>query len=202
MPLPRGVIWNWPHCWSTSGFGAEKSCRPGMGWLLHHHHNIWVEPWSLEAALWKGWESQEQILRLISQPLRDRPWNLKSYFSPRYLQVLEQLIHYVTLELIKNSAFLTSLPEIDSGVWGWICIFIYYFFFPFIFISWRLITLQYCSGFCHTLTWISHGFTCVPHPDPPSHFPLHPLPLGLPSAPGLSTCLMHPTWAGDLFHPW
>ena len=23
-------------------------------------------------------------------------------------------------------------------------------------ISWRLITLQYCSGFCHTLTWISH----------------------------------------------
>ena len=26
------------------------------------------------------------------------------------------------------------------------------YFFPFIFISWRLITLQYCSGFCHTLT--------------------------------------------------
>ena len=26
------------------------------------------------------------------------------------------------------------------------------FFFSFIFISWRLITLQYCSGFCHTLT--------------------------------------------------
>ena len=41
------------------------------------------------------------------------------------------------------------------------------FFFSFIFISWRLITLQYCSGFCHTLTWISHGFTCVPHPNPP-----------------------------------
>ena len=41
------------------------------------------------------------------------------------------------------------------------------YFFSFIFISWRLITLQYCSGFCHTLTWISHGFTCVPHLDPP-----------------------------------
>ena len=26
------------------------------------------------------------------------------------------------------------------------------FFFSFILISWRLITLQYCSGFCHTLT--------------------------------------------------
>ena len=37
----------------------------------------------------------------------------------------------------------------------------YFIFFP-IFISWRLIPLQYCSGFCQTLTWISHGFTCVP----------------------------------------
>ena len=90
-------------------------------------------------------------------------------------------------------------------------IYIYHFFFPnssslftyfsFIFISWRLITLQYCSGFCHTLTLLSHGFTCIPHPDPPSHLPLYPIPLGLPSAPGLSTCFMHPTWAGDLFHP-
>ena len=26
------------------------------------------------------------------------------------------------------------------------------FSFSFIFISWRLITLQYCSGFCHSLT--------------------------------------------------
>ena len=46
-----------------------------------------------------------------------------------------------------------------------------FFFFSFIFISWRLITWQYCSGFCHTLTWISHGFTCIPHPDPHSHLP-------------------------------
>ena len=90
--------------------------------------------------------------------------------------------------------------------WGslWCCIFFsilfHILFFSIYFISWRLITLQYCSGFCHTLTWISHGFTCVPHPDSPSHLPFHPIPLGLPSAPGPSTCLMHPTWAGDLFH--
>ena len=55
-------------------------------------------------------------------------------------------------------------------------------------ISWRLITLKYCSGFCHTLTQISHGFTRVPHPDPPSRLPPHPIPLGLPSTPALSTC--------------
>ena len=76
------------------------------------------------------------------------------------------------------------------------------FFFSFVFISWRLITLQYCSGFCHTLTWISHGVTCVPHPEPPSHLPPHSIPLGHPSTPAPSTCRMHPTWTGDLFHTW
>ena len=33
--------------------------------------------------------------------------------------------------------------------------------------NWRLITLQYYSSFCHTLTWISHGCTCVPRLEPP-----------------------------------
>ena len=57
----------------------------------------------------------------------------------------------------------------------------------FFFLNWRLITLQYCGGFCHTFTWISHGCTCVPHPEPHSHLPLHPIPQGHPSAPALST---------------
>ena len=46
---------------------------------------------------------------------------------------------------------------------------------------------QYCSGFFHTLTLISHGCTCVPHPEPLSHFPPHPIPQGHPSASALST---------------
>ena len=67
------------------------------------------------------------------------------------------------------------------------------FFFPFIFI---------CSEFCHTLKWKGLGFTCLPHPDPPSHHPPHLLPPGPPRAPGPRACLLHPTWAGNLFHPW
>ena len=37
-------------------------------------------------------------------------------------------------------------------------------------------TLQYCSSFCHTSTWISHECTCVPHPERPlpPPFPSHP----------------------------
>ena len=60
-------------------------------------------------------------------------------------------------------------------------------FFFLIYFNWTLITLQYCSGFCHTFTWISHGFTCAPHPEPPSHLPSCPILQGHPSAPALST---------------
>ena len=100
-----------------------------------------------------------------------------------------------------SNCYLRICIQISQEVGQVVWYFFSFLFFSFIFISWRLITLQYCSGFCHTLTWISHGFTSIPHPDPPSHLSLHPIPLSLPSAPGLSTCLLHPAWAGDLFHP-
>jgi len=40
-----------------------------------------------------------------------------------------------------------------------------FLFLKFIYFNWRLITLQYCGGFCHTFTWIIHGCTCVPYPE-------------------------------------
>ena len=46
----------------------------------------------------------------------------------------------------------------------------------FIYLNWRIITLQYCAGFCHISVWISYRHTFVPsilYPLlPPS--PLHP----------------------------
>ena len=43
--------------------------------------------------------------------------------------------------------------------------------------------------FCHTLTWICHRCTCVPHPEPLSHLPPHPIPLGHPSTPAPVSCI-------------
>ena len=71
---------------------------------------------------------------------------------------------------------------------------VFFFFFHvqlflkiFIYFNWRLITLQYCSGFCHTMTRISHGCKCGPHLEPRSHLSPHPIPQGHPGAPAVST---------------
>ena len=46
----------------------------------------------------------------------------------------------------------------------------YYYYFYFTILYW----------FCHTSTCICHGYTRVPHPEPPSHLPPHTIPLGHP----------------------
>ena len=78
---------------------------------------------------------------------------------------------------------------------------IFVFFLKFINFSWRLITLQYCSGFCHTSIWTNHGYTCVPHPEPPSHLPPHPILPGHPSAPAPGTLYLldlHKDFSGGM----
>ena len=71
--------------------------------------------------------------------------------------------------------------------------FFFLFFFPFIFISWRLITLQYCSGFWHISTWISYGFMCSP-----SQSPLPPPSPSYPSGSSQCTSPEHLSHASNL----
>ena len=61
------------------------------------------------------------------------------------------------------------------------------FFFLIIYFKWRLITSQYCGGFCHTSTWISQGCTCVPPSWTLLHLPPHTIPLSCPRASALGT---------------
>ena len=57
------------------------------------------------------------------------------------------------------------------------------FFLIFIFTLFYFTILHW---FCHTLTWIHHGCTCVPKHEPPSHLPTHNISLGHPRAPAPS----------------
>ena len=77
---------------------------------------------------------------------------------------------------------LATVNTVTMNIGGYVS-----FCFLTIYFNWRLITLQYCSVFCHTLTWIGNGCTCAPHLEPPSHLPPYPIPQGHPSAPALST---------------
>ena len=61
---------------------------------------------------------------------------------------------------------------------------LYRFFFFFFFFFFFYFTILY--WFCHTSTWIRHGCTRVPQPEPPSDLPPHTIPLGHPSAPAPS----------------
>ena len=56
--------------------------------------------------------------------------------------------------------------------------------------------------FCHTSTWLHHGCTRIPHPEPPptsfSIPSLWVIPVHQPQA----SCILHRTWTGDSFHIW
>ena len=62
---------------------------------------------------------------------------------------------------------------------------IFILFFSVLFTYLFYFTILY--WFCHTLTWIRHGCTCVSHPEPASYLYPCPIPLGHPNAPALST---------------
>ena len=71
---------------------------------------------------------------------------------------------------------------------SWFGFYWFKIFFSFFNFNWRLITILY--WFCHTSTWIRHGCTRVPNPEPLSHLPPHTIPLGHPSAP--ATSILYP----------
>ena len=74
------------------------------------------------------------------------------------------------------------------------------YLFIFIIIIFCYFTILY--WFCHTSTCIHHGYTRVPHPEPP------PISLPVPSLWVVSvhqpqaSCILHRTWTGDSFHIW
>ena len=44
-----------------------------------------------------------------------------------------------------------------------------------LFFNWRILALHCFAGFCHTTTQLSHNYTYIFPPEPPSPPPTHPL---------------------------
>ena len=137
------------------------------------------QKWNIAPYL-SSWELANYIKTLLlSDPLvishclpnipsKDSAYSCLPFFYPRKEKLLFKFDFPVLSDLtviafsLLNSAFPSlAIILLNKSLLTkpWL-FFLTYIFFPFIFTSWRLITLQYCSGFCHTLTWISHGFLC------------------------------------------
>ena len=176
-------------------FHLDSWTKVGISLLLltpedksSHLHKV-----SLRKRCQGGYPHAYLVSRPLSTVLKSTLWF--NYDPPKSTWYFYTRIEAKSLEWHCQKCSLKKSLMIKFSFFNWYCLkclVVFLFCFCFCF---------YCSGFCHTLKWISHGFTCVPHPDPPSHLPLHLLPLGLPSVPGPSACLMHSIWAGDLFHP-
>ena len=98
----------------------------------------------------------------------------------------------------------SSLPNNSNMVFFLICInrLSLFLFKKLINFNWRIITLQYCDGFWHTLTWNSHGCTCVPHPEPPpTSFPTPSLWV-VPEHWLWVPCFVHWSCTDHLFYIW
>ena len=77
---------------------------------------------------------------------------------------------------IRSFSFSLSPSNEYSGLISFIfCLLFFFLLFLFVclfyFILFFYFTILY--QFCHTLTWIRHGCTWVPNPEPPSHHPPH-----------------------------
>ena len=99
-------------------------------------------------------------------------------FAFIYVTLCTFLIYFLT------SALIAVILDIEIRIF-----FLIYF-------NWRLITLKYCGGFCHTLTWSSHRCAWVPRPEPPpTSLPIPPLWV-VPVQRLWGPCFMHRTWTG------
>lgn len=114
----------------------------------------------------------------------------------------ESLSHSI-IEKLKMFRWVLSINMycIRKKNWGLLNILFNIIIFK-IYLNWRLITLQYCGGFCHR--WYESATAAhVPPLQTPSHLlPPHPIPLDFPSTLALSACFIHQTWTGPLFHIW
>ena len=129
----------WPKYWSFSFNISPSNEHPGP------------------ISLWMDWLN----LLAVQGTLKSLLQHHSSKASILHLALfIVQLLHpYVTTGrtiALNRQTFVDKVMSLLFIFLVFLIIFLRLFFFiclfSFIFISWRLVTLQYCIGFCHTLT--------------------------------------------------
>ena len=132
------VLWppNGKHWLIRKDPYAEKLNAGGEGddWGWDYWMAVWTQ-WTWVLASSRRWWRTEKPGLLLS----------------RWCQRVDMA------EQLNNKRLYIKISTIDECTFLFFFLFFYFIFlwihisfFSFIFISWRLITLQYCSGFCHT----------------------------------------------------
>ena len=119
---------------------------------------------------------------------------LITLFSFRYTQVILFTHYIITMEGSSQPRDQTSLSY-DSSIHRQI-----FFLFKFIYFNWRLITLQYCTGFAIYQHESATGVHVFPILNPP----LSSLPVPsfwvIPVHQRQASSIVYRTWTGDSFH--
>ena len=124
-------------------------------------------------------------------PWTEEPGGLQSIGSQRVRHDWNNLATDFHLSIYKSAVWVKEVPSImwvvlhplKASFLSSFFLLSSLFFLIFIFTLFYFTILYW---FCHTLTWIRHGGTWVPNPEPPSHLPPHIISLDHPRAPAPS----------------
>ena len=126
---------------------------------------IWGGKW--EDFLKKEMATHSSILAW-KIPWAEEPGGLQSMRSQKSQT---QLSNWAWSQITNPHPRQVKSESLNMGSIRSLFFFLRFFFFYFFFLL-LIFTLFYFSilyWFCHTLTWIHHGCTWVPNPEPPSH---------------------------------
>ena len=172
-----------PHCWSLL---FHKSSRWPINSLSLYCYKVSgpftnIKADTILSLVTDGKFEQWFHKSLLSSPLSLRDWwwawpTADAELTFRWIQPTVMANHCGCRETVSES----TQGRSGKGHWSRVCELCFVF-------NWKIITLQYCVGFCHT-TWICHKYAYIPSilNFPPTPQPTPPYPSRLWQSSGLS----------------